>query len=117
MPNTDIGALPFVPVGVPPADIRAIQTAAAEWTVSWAKGTMQGYYLYVGASAPGVYSSRVDVGRATSYVLRNLPASMPHYVAVSAYNADGDESLTSDPLSLPDTPPETNRSFMPLIVR
>lgn len=115
--KSDMGALPFVPAGVAPANVRVAQTGTAEWTVSWTKGTALGYFLYAGTAAPGLYASRVDVGGATSHVLRNLPAAATHYVAVSAYNGDGDESLPSDPLSLQGAFVETYKAFLSLITR
>jgi beta propeller repeat protein len=93
--GTDMGALPFVPAREPPTDVRHERTGATDWTVSWTGVTAQGYYLYIGTTAPGLYSNQVDAGSTTSYILSNLPIGLTYYVAVSAYDANRDESRLS----------------------
>lgn len=53
-----------------------------------------GYKVYRGIESR-VYIVSVDVGNVTSYPLLLLPSGL-HYFAVTAYNADGEESAYSD---------------------
>lgn len=54
-----------------------------------------GYYLYSGP-ASGSYSQRVDAGNFTSVKLQNLVPGVTTYFVVTAYDAQGVESLPSD---------------------
>ena len=92
--GTDMGALPFTPGGTPPVGAGLVQTGDLEWTATWYPTDAEGYNLYLG-TLPGLYGSRFDVGDATSYPLGGLPGNLSYYVAVSGYDASGDESCVS----------------------
>ncbi len=102
--GTDMGALPFTSVGDTPTGVNASPTGADEWTISWTGTGATGYYVYVGSEA-GIYSQRFDAGTETQYVLnvqqlavRSVTQS--DYVAVSSYDAQGDESAVSSAIIL-----------------
>jgi len=96
--GTDMGALPFTPGGTPPVGAGLVQTGDLEWTATWYPTDAEGYNLYLG-TLPGLYGRRFDVGDVTSYPLGGLPSNLSYYVAVSGYDANGDESRTSSEAS------------------
>jgi hypothetical protein len=68
-------------------------------TVTWPPNTekdVAGYKLYVG-NAPGFYGLPITVGNVTSYIVSNLTPGNSYYFAVSAYDANGNESEASSP--------------------
>ncbi|MBK7919765.1 MAG: DUF1565 domain-containing protein [Chloroflexi bacterium] len=89
--GSDMGALPFTPVDSPPASVTLAPQGSQTWLVTWTPVAGSGYYLYYGACTRET-TTRVDVGAATSYTLNNVTAEAVTYVAVSAYNAQGQES-------------------------
>jgi methionine-rich copper-binding protein CopC len=82
---------------------------AATITVAWdpnSEADLGGYVLVYGTS-PGVYSSSIDVGRATICSVPALSPGTRYYFAVRAYNTAGESSLLSAEVSdvAMDTPP------------
>jgi hypothetical protein len=70
-------------------------------TVTWQPNTepdLAGYKLYVGTS-PGVFGAPIVVGKVTSYQVTGLMPGNTYYFAVSAYDANGNESQPSAVLS------------------
>ncbi len=57
-----------------------------------------GYRLYAGL-APGVYSTMMDVGNATTATVAPLASGVTYFFAVTAYDLAGLESAFSDPVS------------------
>lgn len=57
-----------------------------------------GYRLYAGL-APGVYSTMMDVGNATTATVAPLASGVTYFFAVTAYDIAGLESAFSDPVS------------------
>jgi hypothetical protein len=57
------------------------------------EGDLAGYYLYFGNS-PGNYTAAVDVGNVTEYILDHLilHEDVIYYIAITAYDASGNES-------------------------
>jgi len=56
-----------------------------------------GYYVYYGTS-PGSYGSpiKVEGGNQTSYQLKNLTNGVKYYIALTAYNADGESDKSTE---------------------
>jgi hypothetical protein len=110
--GTDIGAVPFVPVGSPPVGVTVSQVSPTEWAVSWTSANASGYNVYLGTQ-PGQYSQRLDAQGASTFTLRDLSPGT-YYLAVTSHDAAGDESRPS---------PETDfyvqaiqwRSFLPVV--
>jgi hypothetical protein len=69
-------------------------TATLEWTAS-TDTRVRGYRVYFG-TASRAYRQRkgegIDVGKVTTYQVRNLQPSATYYFAVTAYDAAGNES-------------------------
>ncbi len=80
----------FLPVSVQSAE-RLLWDANSE-------PDLAGYIVYQGATA-GSYGSAIDVGNVTSYTLTDLDPGMTYYLAVTAYDLSGNESLPSDEVS------------------
>jgi hypothetical protein len=57
-------------------------------------------------TASGTYSQGIDVGKTTSYTVSNLIAGQTYYLAVTAYNALGYQSVYSDEVSIMMSPPQ-----------
>ena len=67
---------------------------AASLQVSWNANTeedLAGYRLYYGTQS-NTYGQTVDVGNATSYTIGSAQNGSTYFVAVSAYDAEGNES-------------------------
>lgn len=67
---------------------------AAQVTVAWdanADPAVTGYRVHYG-TAPGNYTSHVDVGNATSCVISGLAEGITYYFAATAYDGSGHES-------------------------
>ncbi|HPE44380.1 MAG TPA: PKD domain-containing protein [Deltaproteobacteria bacterium] len=86
---------------------------AASLQVSWNANTeedLAGYRLYYGTQS-NTYGQTVDVGNATSYTIGSAQNGSTYFVAVSAYDAEGNESDLSAEQStyipVPDTTPPT----------
>jgi len=115
--GTDMGALPFTPVGSPPTGVSVSQTGDFEWTVSWDDSGAAGYNVYLG-TLPGLYTRRFDAGTATTYALSGLPGDLTYYVAVSGYDGAGDESRVSTEVSffVPPAPAGVYQEDSPAVV-
>jgi len=61
---------------------------------------LAGYKVYIGEK-PKQYGAVVNVGKRTRYSLDNLPRNKTHYIAVTAYDASGNESSHSLEVVLP----------------
>jgi hypothetical protein len=60
-----------------------------------------GYKIYYG-TVSGTYTASIDVGNTTSISLTTLAASVPaglYYIAVTAYDTGGNESVYSNEIS------------------
>lgn len=67
---------------------------ATSLLVRWTANTesdLSGYLVYVG-NASGRYTSCTDVGKTTSYQIRNVTPGKAYYVALTAYDTSGNES-------------------------
>ena len=67
---------------------------AAQVTVAWDANTdpaVTGYRVHYG-TAPGNYTSHVDVGNVTSCVISGLSEGVTYYFSATAYDGDGNES-------------------------
>jgi hypothetical protein len=63
-----------------------------------------GYAVYYGTSS-GSYDSRIDAATNTIAIVTNLSAGLTYYFAVATYDTDGLESIPSNEVSYPGTPP------------
>jgi len=88
--GSDMGALPFTPVGVPPTSVNLSQLSGA-WQISWAATGAPGYYVYYGPCTRQT-TTVVHVQGATSYRVSGVSAEDMGYVAVSAHDANMQES-------------------------
>ncbi|MFP4395828.1 MAG: CAP domain-containing protein [Anaerolineales bacterium] len=93
-PGTDMGALAFTPVGAPPGDVTVTQAATRTWDVRWSDAGAVGYHLYYGPCSRET-TTRVDVGAALAHQIVDVAAADAHYIAVSAYDAQGRESAVA----------------------
>jgi hypothetical protein len=78
---------------------------AAQVTVAWdanADPGVTGYEVHYG-TAPGNYTSHVDVGNVTSCVISGLSEGVTYYFAATAYDGSGNESDYSSAVNY--TPP------------
>jgi hypothetical protein len=87
----------------------AYGTTPASVTIGWDQSqdtNVAGYAVYYG-TAPGIYSTRVDVGTNAMAQITGLSDGATYYFVVTAYDADGVESVPSAMLSyIPNyTPP------------
>jgi hypothetical protein len=74
---------------------------AGRITLAWTASpdpTVAGYVVYYGI-LPGVYTSSVDVGNATSHALQGLTNGVTYYFVTRAYNAAGVLSAASNQVS------------------
>ena len=84
-------------------------TAAAQVTLAWdaSVSMVDGYWLYYGP-ASGIYTTRIDVGTATTYTITELASGQTYYFVMTAYDrTDNVESPFSNEVSLtlPSTQP------------
>ncbi|NUO80187.1 T9SS type A sorting domain-containing protein [candidate division KSB1 bacterium] len=61
---------------------------------------LAGYKVYIGEK-PKQYNTVVNVGKRTRYSLDSLPRDKTYYLAVTAYDASGNESAHSQEVVLP----------------
>jgi hypothetical protein len=59
---------------------------------------LAGYKIYYGTSA-ATYGTPVDVGNVTTYDLTGLTAGTTYYIAATAYDTSGNESVKSNEIS------------------
>ena len=79
----------------------ASNALAAQVTLAWDPNTesdLAGYRVHYG-TASGSYTSHTDVHNVTSYTVTGLTAGQTYYFAATAYDASGNESGYSNPLS------------------
>jgi fibronectin type 3 domain-containing protein len=104
-----------------PLSVRAVH--AADLPFAWdapalnEDGTpfpsIAGYNLYYGPSSRS-YEGSIDVGHHTAYRLTGLTDGQRYYVAVTAYDTEGNESAFSNEVStLPSAPPPVASSVIP----
>lgn len=94
-------------------------TAAAEAAtvkISWnanIEADLAGYKLYYG-TASGAYGTPIDVGNVTSYTVTvNPQVTTTYYVALTAYDTSGNESVKSDETSITVTVADTTPPAKP----
>ena len=66
------------------------------------EGDLAGYKVYIGEKSKQ-YTTVINVGKRTRYSLDHLPRNKNHYIAVTAFDASGNESLLSAETVLPAT--------------
>jgi chitinase len=79
----------------------AAEALAADVTLAWNPNTesnLAGYRIHHG-TANGSYSVHIDVQNVTRYTVTGLTAGQTYYFAATAYNASGNESGYSSPVS------------------
>jgi len=82
--------------------LTAPQAVAASATLAWdpvQSARLAGYVLHFGPSA-GSYSSKIDVGNATTRTVSNLTEGGTYHFAVTAYDASHVESAFSNDVSV-----------------
>ncbi len=89
--GTDMGAVPFSPVGTSPGSVTLVQTGANLWRVDWSATSAEGYRVYYGPCTRQT-TTVAYVGAVNSYQISNVSAEGVGYVAVSASDAQGQES-------------------------
>jgi hypothetical protein len=83
------------------AVLVTVSNVSTPITLVWDPNTepnLAGYKVYVG-TASGVYSTPIDVGNVTSYVVPGLTAGTLYYFVVSAYDLSSNESGRSNEVS------------------
>jgi alpha-glucosidase len=104
-----------------PLTVRAVH--AADLPFAWdapilrEDGTpfpnIAGYVLYYGPSSRS-YEVSIDVGHQTAYRLTGLADGQRYYVAVTAYDTEGNESAFSNEVStMPSAPPSAASGVIP----
>ncbi|MQF49144.1 IPTL-CTERM sorting domain-containing protein, partial [SAR202 cluster bacterium AC-647-N09_OGT_505m] len=82
----------------PPANV-ATQTGPTTISLAWdanPESDITGYKVHYDTDAAGYpYANSIDIGNVTSYTLSGLSTDTTYYTAVSAYDADGNESWIS----------------------
>ena len=78
------------PPSTPPP---STSSAALTWNVVTST-PVNGYDVYVG-TAPGSYSTKINVGNVTSYAVNSLNVGTTYYFVVSAYNSAGEGPTTA----------------------
>jgi hypothetical protein len=71
-------------------------------TVAWNKSLgsdVKGYRLHYGLVPAQDYPKSVDVGNVTTYTFSNLSPGTTYHCVVTAYNAEGKETLPSNEIS------------------
>lgn len=91
--GTDLGALPFAPVGQPPAGVQVHALGEAVWQVTWTPNGAASYTVWVWPLAQPV--RQFDVGASGGCLLSDLPSSGSYELAVCARDAQGNESRLS----------------------
>lgn len=104
-----------------PNDLEFVDIVDDKLLINWspAKGA-SGYKIYYGIH-PKNYSYVIDIGHFSSYKLEPIVSKLKHYIVVTSYNANGNESFFSEELTVvakddDHFPPEFS-NFHPLKVR
>ncbi|MEN6473462.1 MAG: fibronectin type III domain-containing protein [Syntrophaceae bacterium] len=74
------------------------QALAAGARISWNANTerdLLGYNVYYG-TMPHIYSRAVNAGKFTTVDIGNLKSGQTYYVAVTAYNAEGESDFSDE---------------------
>lgn len=92
--------------------LAAIPVVAADLKISWQPNQepdLAGYFVYYGAQN-GFYQHRVAVGRQTAYTIRGAKPGETYFIAVTAVDTAGNESVFSEQIRLrvPSTQGENN---------
>lgn len=77
--------------------ILPVMLSAQSIVVNWNANTetdLAGYKVYYG-TASGVYGSPIDVGKVTTYTIANVLETTTYYIALTAYDTSGNESVKS----------------------
>ena len=88
--GSDIGALPFAPVGVAPATINVTAHNGRQVQVQWTDTGAAAYDLFVGGE-DGVYTERHAMTGTTSAII-TITSPLANVLAVSSVNGDGTAS-------------------------
>jgi hypothetical protein len=79
-----------------PSTVYATSTSPSSITVSWSSvSNAAGYYIYRRVGASGSYSYR-DSSTSTSYADTGLSSNTTYYYRISAYNSNGESSMSTD---------------------
>jgi chitinase len=81
--------------------VIASNASAAQVTLAWDPNTeidLAGYKVHYG-TASGSYTVHTDVHKVTTYAVTGLTAGQTYYFAATAYDASGNESGYSNPVS------------------
>ena len=81
--------------------VIASNALAAQATLAWDPNTesdLAGYRIHYG-TASGSYTVHTDVHNVTTYTVTGLTAGQTYYFAATAYDASGNESGYSNPVS------------------
>jgi len=107
--NTFVNITPFLTepdTAAPPIPVQNFAVAGTGndfISLYWDKspiGDFAGYKVYYDTDSTGFpYANTVDVGTDTSYTLSGLPLGTTFYLAVTCYDADGNESWYSEEVS------------------
>jgi fibronectin type 3 domain-containing protein len=84
---------PSAPVNSKVEDLGTGYSLKVIWTAN-AETDLAGYKVYWGTSS-GAYTNSQTVGKATSYTITGLTEGTRYYIAVTAYDTDGNESMKS----------------------
>jgi len=79
------------------SEVQAAQSVALAWDPS-PDPAIAGYRLYSGNSSR-IYTQQLEVGNMTTTLVSNLADGRTYFFAVTAYTADGDESIPSNEVS------------------
>lgn len=83
--------------GAPPPPPPGSISVGFAWDVN-TEPDLAGYRIHYG-TAPGNYSTTVDVGNTTTYTVNGLASGMRYYFAITAYDTSGNESGFSQEIS------------------
>ena len=84
--------------------------------VTWNANTdsdLAGYKIYYGTSS-GVYSTTIDVKNVTIYDITNIPDNRTYYIALTAYDTSGNESIKSNEVNI--AVPDITDPNLPIVI-
>jgi hypothetical protein len=99
-PSTPPSAPPPTPLPSSPPASPSTGTVTLTWAAN-VEPDLAGYKIYVGTNS-GTYSfpgAPFVTGNVTSYTISNLPKGQTYYMAISAYDSAGNESVLSAEVS------------------